>query len=262
MATISSLVSSLTSNVSQQSASSSSAQSLSALSNPSARTTKQTEKQAESARVKLSAVGQVASGLSNVRDSAAALQDKTKTGTAADASKAVAGFVKAFNDQNTNVSKATAQASGSQQAGSLANDSRVKSGSADVNRAAVGDSKDQAALSAAGISVDSSGALKFDSKKFEQAYKANPDGVQDLVAKLGKRTETAANSQLSSKGAIGTAQNNAKVVASAYDTKQSAQQAQAVAAQKAIEATQQSSSSAVAGLVASQVASYQKVFSL
>lgn len=255
---INSVSNSLTSLLSQQSATAQSAQAAAAgVGDAFKRPTQQVEKQVDSARVKLSALGQVSAGLAKVRDAAAALQDTGKTtNTVAGASKALASFVKAFNDQNASVKSLTAQSGGT-----LANEFRVRSAANDVNRAAANDTGAQGTLGSIGISVQSNGALKVDSKAFAAAYQANPEGVQSIVASLGQRTETAATRQLSGSGGIGAAQNSAKAQAAALESKQSSLQAQAAASQKAVENANQANG-AVSSLIASQVANYQKVFSL
>ncbi len=254
---ISSVSTSQTSAYTQQSSGAAAAQNASSAS----ASTKQVDKQVESSRVKLSAVGQVSAGLSKVRDAAANLQNSKSTGTAADASKAADSFVKAFNDQNTTVNKLTAKGTTPQQDGTLAKDSSIRAATNNVNAAATGDSKSKDQLSAIGVTVQSDGSLKLDKAAFEKAYKADPKGTQDALSKLGQRTETAANNQLSSKGGVGSAEDKAKVIASANEQRQAALQQQRAAAQNAINSVQQSGNP-LAGLVASQVASYQKVFSL
>lgn len=217
----------------------------------------QVQKQAEGARVKLSALGKVSAGLANVRDAAASLQDTTKTtNTEAGAAKALNNFVKAFNDQNASVKSLTAQSGGT-----LSSEYRVKAGANDVNRSATNDSGAQNSLSSIGVTVQSDGSLKVDAKAFAAAYKANPDSVKTTLSSLGQRTETAANRQLSSEGGIGAAQNSAKAQAAAFESKQSSLQAQATAAQQAIDNATQANGQ-VSSLIAAQVANYQKVFSL
>lgn len=244
--------------VSQQQASAQAAQkSSSGVSDAFKNSTQQTQKQADSARVKLSALGQVSAGVANVRDAAKSLQDTSKTtNTVAGATKALNSFVKAFNDQNATVNNLT-----SQSGGSLSSEYRVKAAANDVNRSAANDSNGKGSLSSIGITVQSNGALKVDSKAFAAAYQANPEGVQSIVASLGQRTEAAATRQLSSNGGIGAAQSSAKAQAAALETKQNTLQAQAEATQKAIESANQASG-AVGSLIAAQVANYQKVFSL
>lgn len=255
---ISSVSTSQTSAYTQQSSGAAAAQNVSSSGSAASR---QIDKQAESSRVKLSAVGQVSAGLSNVRDSASALKNAKTTGNVADATKAVDGFVKAFNNQNSTVNKLTSKGTTAQQDGTLAKESSVRAAQTDVNSSAAGDSKSKDALSKIGVTVQSDGSLKLDKAAFEKAYKADPKGTQDALSKLGDRTESAANRQLSSKGGVGSAENKAKVIASATEQRQQALQSQRDAAQNAINSAQQSGS-AIAGLVASQVASYQKVFSL
>jgi flagellar hook-associated protein 2 len=219
--------------------------------------TQQAQKQAEGARVKLSALGKVSAGLANVRDAATSLQDTSKTtNTEAGAAKALNNFVKAFNDQNASVKSLTAQSGGT-----LSSEYRVKAGTNDVNRSATNDSGGQNSLSSIGVTVQSDGSLKVDAKAFAAAYKANPDSVKTTLANLGERTGAAANRQLSSTGAIGAAQNSAKALATASEARQSNLQAQATAAQQAIDNASQANSQ-VSSLIASQVANYQKVFSL
>ena len=218
---------------------------------------KQVDQQAASSRVKLSQLGQVSSEVSKVRDAAVGLQDKVKTGTAADAGAALSSFVKSFNDQNTTFNKLT-QTNGSPQGG--AGDARLRVAATDVNRSTTGDSKTKNDLNAIGVSVQKDGSLKVDQKAFDAAYKANPDAVQSTLAKLGSRSEAASTRQLN--GGVNDAQNAAKVLASASEQKQISLQAQAAATQKSIEGAQQSASSGLVGLAAAQVASYQKVFAL
>lgn len=183
------------------------------------------QSQGESARVKLSAVGQAASGVADVRDAAKALQDKDKTSNTADgARKNVEAFVKAYNEQQSTAAKLTDRGSNAEEraAGALAGDTRVQAASNDVRQVVSGDK----ALSKLGVSVNNDGTLSFDAASFDKAYAADATATKDSMAALGKSVEATASKQLDATGAMGAAQATAKAELSMVQGRQNMIQSQ------------------------------------
>lgn len=176
------------------------------------------QEQGDSARVKVSAVGQAASSVANVRDAAKTLQDTKATNTADGARQSVEAFVKAYNEQQGTASKLTDRGSNAENrsAGALAGDTRVQAASNDIRQTV---SSDQS-LSKLGVSVNSDGTLTFDATKFDKAYAADAAATQKAAAAMGKSVESVASKQLDATGGIGAAQATAKAELSMVESRQ------------------------------------------
>lgn len=156
---------------------------------------------ADSASVKLSALGQIQSGLDSIKTKASDLQDSSKVSTAADARTALQAMFTSLNSQVSLVSDLTARASGEQSAGILSSETKLKNAGVGISQSVDTSSVYGATvLSGIGISRAVDGSLSVDAATFDAAYAADATKVQSVLASLGSTVGTKADTELGSGG--------------------------------------------------------------
>lgn len=156
---------------------------------------------ADSASVKLSALGQIQSGLDSIKTKAADLQDSSKVSTAADARSALQNVFTSINSQVSLVGDLTTRASGEQSAGVLSSETKLKNAGVGVSQTVDTSSVyGSTVLGGIGISRAVDGSLSVDAATFDAAYAADPSKVKSVLADLGSAVGAKANTELSSGG--------------------------------------------------------------
>lgn len=161
--------------------------------------------QVESTRVRLSAFGQVKSAVADVQSSAKLVQDSKQLQTADSARKVAETFVKAYNAELGTTASLTRREAFRAPVGVLADDSRARSASNDLQRAV---RSSESALKTVGISTQKDGSLAIDTKAFEAAYAKDSSSLRQALGTAGSRIEAVATRQLSASGAVGSAVND------------------------------------------------------
>ena len=193
------------------------------------------QKNVESTKVQLSALGQVKSATAQVETAANALQDKTRLSNAGDVQKAVQNFANAVNSQQNTV-RQTVRNDNRSEPGALANEARVRASTQETRRAVQGPTGgNEAALRQIGVTFSAQGEVRVDSKKLEQAFQANPNQVTETLNRVGKETAEVSRKQLSDSGAVGGSINRLNERLGSLQQNQNDYQAQLRAAQQAID---------------------------
>ncbi len=112
---------------------------------------------------------------------------------------------------------------------------------------------------ALGVRQQADGRLVFDSATFAAAVKDNPSGTNTAANRIGQEIAQVADRTLSDNSRLNIALKNLNTQAGNLESRQTAQQAMADAAQASAEQAGLRLNSA---LTASGIASYQKIFSL
>lgn len=168
------------------------------------------QKLLDSTTASISGLGKFKAAVANTQTTAKALSALKDTSAVADVKKALDGFASSFNTVVAETKSLTADASGT------ARISRA------MNRAVNADLSKLGDLRAMGFTNGTDGSLKIDSAKLEAAYKADPKGVQETLAKLGKLAEKTAEKELSGDGRIAGAMDKLKGQANNFMLQQSA----------------------------------------
>lgn len=190
-------------------------------------------RETESAKVRLSAFGQVQAATAEVQAAAKNLQDAKQVGTVADARKAAETFVKAFNNERSTLARATEAGGNGKAAGALAEDGRARVVASQTERAL---SDNTTAFRDAGIRVQQDGSLTVDAKALEAAFNTNPSAVAQALSNVGRAAEATATRQLSNSGSVGAAVNNLSSRVQQLETRQADSQERADQSQRAVEA--------------------------
>jgi flagellar capping protein FliD len=169
------------------------------------RPVKALSQQTESARVRLSAFGQVKSAVADVQSAAKSLQDNKQVQTPDGAKKAAEAFVKAFNTENRTAANLTRREDARNSAGALADEPRARAASSELQRA-VRDSAPE--LKQVGITRQNDGSLAIDAKAFEAAYVKDSGSLRQSLSTVGNRVEVVTTRQLSASGSVGSAVNS------------------------------------------------------
>ncbi|MBW7900253.1 MAG: hypothetical protein H3C26_02165 [Rhodocyclaceae bacterium] len=183
-------------------------------------------REVDSARVQLSAFGQVQSAAAGVQAAGKNLQDAERLSSVTEARQAAEAFVQSYNEQRTALAKAGAQD----------DDGRAALASAQMQRL-VGEVG--SAFSDVGIRVGKDGSLTVDAKALESAYNANPTAVTRALGEVGRAAEATATRQLSENGSISAAVRAQENRVERLETRQNAVQYSNEVAQRATEAATQ-----------------------
>ncbi|MDX9706284.1 MAG: hypothetical protein RBT86_01755 [Azospira sp.] len=183
-------------------------------------------REVDSARVQLSAFGQVQSAAANVQSTSQNLQDAEQLSSVTDTRKAAEAFVQSFNEQRAALAKA----------GSQDDSGRAMLASAQMQGLT---NEMRTAFADAGISVSKDGTLSVDAKALESAYNANPTAVTRALGEVGRAAEVTATRQLSESGSVGAAMKAAENRVERLETRQNAVQFSNEVAQRATEAATQ-----------------------
>lgn len=226
--TTASLVAALSGASQASSASGSASATSAALARPSARLQQETD----SARVKLSAFGQVQSAAAQVQSSSRALQNSARITNADEAKKVAEQFVSAFNTERAALQGATQSASRGQAAGALAGDGRAQVAATQLQQLT---GANASSLQAAGINVQQDGSLAVDAKAIQTAFQQNPQAAVQALGNVGRAAETMAVRQLGATGAVGSAVLSLGNRVQNLEERQSDMQTRAAQAQQAID---------------------------
>lgn len=159
--------------------------------------------QVDSTSVKVSALGQIQSGLDGIKTKSADLQDSAKVATATDARTALESMFSSINTQVSLVSSLTARASSEQSAGVLATESKLKNAGVGISQTLdTSGLYGATVLSGMGISRASDGSLTVDAATFEAAYAADSDKVKAALADIGGAINSKASTELNSGGSV------------------------------------------------------------
>ena len=149
--------------------------------------------QVDATSVQLSPFGQIKSSFVDVQSAGRTLATPAKTSTVEDVTKAVQSFSDAINNATKIVnsaanSTAALAGNGSSNSASLSLNSIVASG---------GNTAD---LKNIGVSVNQDGTLSVDTKALQSAMQANPNSVQNTLAKVGAQAVLVSQKELTSTG--------------------------------------------------------------
>lgn len=213
------------------------------------RATSRTEESLQSAKVQLSAYGQIKGAVSELQTASRAVSDPKKTATADDARKAIENFVGAFNKAHAAVNNATKN--NGKEAGALANDSRARIAGNDLRRS-VSEGNSSAELKKAGITQNKDGSLSLDSKALDKALKESPEQTVAAVGEVGKQVEKTATRALANNGNVGGSVENLNKRSRSLEAEQSAQKALVEASQRSVEQQSVNISKLATGIAAYQ----------
>lgn len=177
-------------------------------------------REAESARVRLSAFGQAKSAAADVQSIARTLQDATKVGSVDAAKKVVENFVQAFNVEKAALAKVSADGGG------VVASSQLQRFTAD----------NASALKSVGINVQQDGTLAVDTKVIENAFRQNPQTMVQSLGNIGRAVEVVTTRQLSNTGSVGAAVESLSNRVQQLETSQAVVQERITASQQAVEA--------------------------
>lgn len=138
----------------------------------------------------ISSLGKFKASVSQVQSTARKLGGIKESSTSEEVKKSLSAFVSSFNTIVAETKAITAKGGGT------ARISRTMTRTMNADLSKISDPR------AMGFTTNSDGAVKLDMAKFEAAYKANPNGSQDALAKLGKLVEKTAEKELTSDGRI------------------------------------------------------------
>lgn len=213
---------------------------------------KRIQQQRDSVSVELSAFGKISSSLSDAQIASRALSDKQQMAAQADAGKAAARFVRAFNNASQAARSATAAN------GLLADNTHARAAESGLRKLFSSDAIAAADLKKIGISQQRDGTLAIDQKKFDDALKTDADAVRTTLSVAGQKVDQVVTRQLAGNGNIGSAINSLDTQARNLESRRAEQQAQSAAAQQAI-STQRAR---LGDSLNTGVAAYQRIFSL
>lgn len=152
--------------------------------------------QASATNVQLSAFGQVKSSFVDIQSAAKSLSAPGKSSTTEDITKAVQSFADTLN----NAAKAVAVAKGDGgPAGALANDAHANFAAFDLKKIVAG-GNNTTDLKKIGISVNPDGTLSVDTQALQSALQANPNSVQDTLARVGTQAAQVSQQELAGSG--------------------------------------------------------------
>lgn len=196
------------------------------------RATETLSREVDSAKVRLSAFGQVKSAVAEVQSAARGLQDTKKIASADDAKKAAQAFVDAYNNERAALAKVTDSGSRSQAAGALATDGRAQVAGSQLQRVV---SDNAASLKAAGITVQKDGSLAVDANAVANAFRQDPQATVQALGKVGRAVEVTATRQLSSTGTVGAAVESLNNRVQSLETRQADFQTRVAQSQQAVD---------------------------
>lgn len=196
------------------------------------RPAEQLQQEADGARVKLSAFGQIKSAAAGVQSAARALQDSAKISSADEVKKVAEKFVAAFNNERSVLQGATQAGSRGQSAGALSGDGRAQVAATQLQRVA---DENAPSLKSVGITVQQDGSLAVDSKVLENAFRQDPQTVLQALGSIGRAAETTATRQISATGTVGAAVQNLTNRVQNLDDRQAQAQTRIDQAQQAID---------------------------
>lgn len=212
--------------------------------------------QTESTRVRLSAFGQVQSAVADVQTAAKGLQDSKQLQTVDSARKAAEAFVKAYNAEGSTTAALSRRGDYRTSAGVLADDSRVRSTSSELQRTV---RNNQSALQQAGFTRQNDGTLAIDAKAFDAAFAKDANAVRQSLGAVGSQAEAVTTRQLSASGTVGSAVSSLTSKVAGLEHSQASLQALFDQSQRVV---QEQSSRFNVGPFATGVAAYKGIFSL
>lgn len=148
------------------------------------------QKQLASTVASISGLGKFKAAVSQAQLSARDLAGIKDSSTGEAVKKTLTAFASSFNAIVAETRSVAADASGT---------ARISRGMTRTMNADLSRIQD---LRAMGFTSAPDGSMKIDMAKFEAAHKANPKGVQDTLAKLGRLVEKTAEKELASEGRI------------------------------------------------------------
>lgn len=208
-------------------------------------------KQLDVTNVKLSAFGQVKFSFSDVQIAGKNLYDPKKTGSADNVLKAAQSFANAYNNA-TKTAYAASREGNSKAVGTLASDRQARLAGDNLSKVAKNDNN-FADLKKIGISIDQNGTMSVDANALQNAMAADPNAVQDTLARVGKQAEQVAKDELASGGNIGSADKALSARAKNLEAQMTEQQNIASASQVAVQKQVSSITSNAVGGVAAYV---------
>jgi len=203
--------------------------------------------------VQLSAFGQIKSSYVDVQSAGRALATPAKISTVEDATKSVLSFANAYNNATRVVSTAT-RGDGKTTA-ALANDGHANLASSDLKKI-VASGNNTADLKKIGVSVNQDGTLSVDAKALQSAMQANPNSVQDTLARVGAQTVQVTQKELA--GNVGGAVNTLSARVKSLEAKAAGQQKLAAGSQNAVQQQAANMNKSAAG----GIAAYMQMLSL
>ena len=209
--------------------------------------------QVSTTNVQLSAFGQIKSSFVDIQSAAKSLSAPGKTSTTEDITKAVQTFASAYNNATSTVN--TALTGDGKSPGALAGNALANLTSFDLKRV-VTSGTNTADLKKIGVNANKDGTLSVDTKALQSALQANPNAVQDTLAKVGAQAGQVSQKELASNGNVGSSVNTLSTRANYLTAQATAQQKLATDSQNAV--LQQSS--IVNNNAASGIAAYMQMF--
>jgi len=216
---------------------------------------KRVQQQREAVSVQLSSFGKQKLSFSETQIASRALSDTKQTATDADITKAADNFVKAFNTAAQTARSATTPN------GALTDNSRARAAESDLRRTISTDSTAASDLKKIGITQQQDGTLAIDTKKFDAALKANPDALRATLSSIGQKVDQTATRELANNDNIGSSVSALDNRARSLESRQTEQQALAVAAQQTV-STQTADLNKGLNNLNTGAAAYQRIFSL
>lgn len=211
--------------------------------------------QVSATNVQLSAFGQIKSSFADIQSAGKSLSALGKSSTSEDVTKAAQSFVDAFNNAAKTVN--TAIKGDGKSAGALAGDSHASLAAFDLKRLTTSGSN-STDLKKIGISVNKDGTLSVDAKALQSAFQANPNSVNDTLAKVGAQAVQVSQKELASTGNVGGSVNSLSTRAKTLEAKAASQQKLAADSQNAV----QQHAANFGTSAADGIAAYMKMFSL
>lgn len=178
---------------------------------------KRIQTQVDTTSSQLSSFGKLKSAVSDAQIAARGLGGLTGTTTSAAEKTAANTFVSAFNSA-INASKTTAAVPGETYA-ATSSAGRVNR---DLTRAINTNTATMDALKKIGFSMNASGSLVLDAKKFDAAQKADPAAVRATLTKIGQQVDKTATQELSTSGNVGASLSSLNQRAAVLKSQQSA----------------------------------------
>lgn len=178
---------------------------------------KRIQTQVDTTSSQLSSFGKLKSAVSDTQIAARALGSLSSTATPAAEKTAANSFVSAFNSAIT-ASKATAAVPGETNA-AASSAGRVNK---DFLRTIGADTATIDSLKKVGFSMNASGSLVLDAKKFDAAQKADPAAVRATLTKIGQQVDKTAAQELSTSGNVGVSLSSLNQRAALLKSQQSA----------------------------------------
>lgn len=210
--------------------------------------------QVSATNVQLSAFGQIKSGYADIQSAAHSLSAPGKSSTPEDTSKAVQTFTEAFN--KTALAVNSALNGDGKIAGALAGNGHASIAGFDLKKI-VTNGNNEADLKKIGISLKQDGTLSVDTKVLQNAIQANPNSVQETLARVSAQAEQVAGRELAASGNLGHTVNALSSRAKDLETK--ATELQKLAAHSQDTVLQQSVT--LDSTKASNISSYLKMLS-